>query len=101
MPIIFEPNPDRTRSDDTSRAWGDLTVKLYGGSTILTVNLWPDGRHVLKVPENRSNFGALVTCDILVDLAVVIDAFETRCAKLDELGRPLPPVTVPWPAPEG
>ena len=100
MPIIFEPNPARTRSDDTSRPWGDLTVKLYGGSTILAVNLWPDGRHVLRIPENRNNFGALVTSDTLVDLAVVIDAFETRCAQLDQLGRPLPAVTVPWPAPE-
>ena len=100
MPIIFEPNQARTRSDDTSRAWGDLTVKLYGGSTILTVNLWPDGRHVLQIPEKRNNFGALVTSDTLVDLAVVIDAFETRCAQLDKLGRPLTAVTVPWPAPE-
>ena len=100
MPIIFEPNQARTSSDDTSRAWGDLTVKLYGGSTILTVNLWPDGRHVLRIPEKRNNFGALVTSDTLVDLAVVIDAFETRCAQLDKLGRPLTAVTVPWPSPE-
>lgn len=100
MPINFTPNQARTRSNDTSRAWGDLTVKLYGGSTILTVNLWPDGRHVLRIPENRNNLGALVTSDTLVDLAVVIDAFDTRCAQLDQLGRPLTPVTFPWPDPQ-
>ena len=101
MFLIFDPNPARTSGKDTSRAWGDLTVKLYGGSTIITVNLWPDGRHVLKTPEKRNNFGALVTSDTLVDIAVAIDAFETRLARFDELGLPLAAVSFDFTAQGG
>lgn len=101
MLLIFEPNKERTNSEDTSRAWGDLTVKLYGGSTILTVNLWPDGRHVMKTPEKRNNFGALVTSDDLVDLACAIDTLEAWLTRFDDLDSPLKPLTLNWAAQEG
>lgn len=101
MFLIFEPNKERNNSKDTSRAWGDLTVKLYGGSTILTMSLWPDGRHVLKVPERRNNFGALVTSDDLVDLACAVDTLEAWLTRFDELGSPLKQITLNWPSQEG
>lgn len=77
------PNADRTDPADMSRPWGRLTAKMNAGTSIVEVALWPDGAHILKVPDRRTNMGATVTAAQLAELARLVKSVAEGCAAHD------------------
>ena len=85
MNMQFEhvPNDDRTDPRDGSRPWGRLTAKTNAGTSVIEVTLWPDGAHVLNIPDRRANLGAVVTAAQLAEFARMVGSTAEWCARCD------------------
>ena len=83
MQFDYMPNDERTDPRDASRPWGRLTATMHAGTSVLTASLWPDGRHVIKIP--RPNIGAVVTAAQLAEFARMVESTAEWCAGNDDL----------------
>ncbi len=81
MQFDYVPNDERTDPRDASRPWGRLTATMHAGTSVLTASLWPDGRHVIKIP--RPNIGAVVTSAQLAEFARMVESTAGWCARSD------------------
>ena len=101
MQFDYMPNAERTDPRDASQAWGRLTATMHAGTSVLTASLWPDGRHVIKIP--RPNIGAVVTSAQLAEFARMVESTAEWCAGHDELVAVLRAAAdlprPPWPTP--
>lgn len=80
MQFDYMPNDERT-DPRSSRPWGRLTATMNAGTSVLTASLWPDGRHVIKIP--RANLGAVVTAAQLAEFARMVESTAGWCARCD------------------
>ena len=83
MQFDYVPNDDRTDPRDGSRPWGRLTAKTNAGTSVIEVTLWPDGAHVLNIPDRRANLGAVVTAAQLAEFARMVGSTAEWCARCD------------------
>ena len=101
MQFDYMPNDERTDPRDASRPWGRLTATMHAGTSVLTASLWPDGRHVIKIP--RPNIGAVVTAAQLAEFARMVESTAEWCAGNDDLVVVLRAAAAmpaqPWPTP--
>ena len=81
MQFDYMPNDERTDPRDASRPWGRLTATMHAGTSVLTASLWPDGRHVIKIP--RANIGAVVTAAELAEFARMVESTAEWCGRCD------------------
>ena len=79
----YVPNDDRFDPRDMSRPWGRLTAKMNAGTSIIEATLWPDGAHVLNIPDRRANLGAVVTAAQLAEFARAVESTAKGCARCD------------------
>lgn len=81
MQFDYMPNDERTDPRD-ARPWGRLTATMHpAGTSVLTASLWPDGRHVIRIP--RANIGAVVTAAQLAEFARMVESTAEWCARSD------------------
>ena len=83
MQFDYVPTFDRPDPRDMPRPWGRLTAKMNAGTSIIEATLWPDGRHVLKIPDRRANLGAVVTASQLAEFARMVASTAEWCAGRD------------------
>ena len=83
MQFDYVPTYDRTDPRDMSRPWGRLTATMNAGTSIIEATLWPDGAHVLNIPDRRANLGAVVTASELAEFARMVASTAGWCADRD------------------